>query len=371
MIASAILSLLTFGWKAINALSNSDWLLQSAGVRPEVAKFLASSRGTDVLMAVAFALLVLSLVFTYERDKPAQDAEGGKALEEGQAKGQSQPEEVPLREKAVTDTKTEIEAEPEFECRSAKIVRLYLDPGNNKLSDAGSDEIRVSVATVTFYRKPDESPEGWLEVRAHIYFHNTSNGQREEVYDAVWLKNEKPYVTFGKGVAHTLAVAACGANLIATFASDYRTTRERRHKYFAPKLNNIIGHDFRVTVELIGQWRGDVKVCKKFEFRLWNGVNPRFEEVKATEAAALETINRDSPAKRAYIIERLKELIKEDGEVNTGGWVEITDPKFGAGFKHTARVKRFLADYLGEEYLERYKEKGVVALEEALKEFLD
>src|ERR1041385_2204872 len=67
VIASVILSFLSVGWKAINALSNADWILQSAGIKPEVAKFLASSRGTDLLMAATFGLLIISLVFTYER----------------------------------------------------------------------------------------------------------------------------------------------------------------------------------------------------------------------------------------------------------------------------------------------------------------
>lgn len=286
----------------------------------------------------------------------------------GQIDNQSKPQQ---QEKITEIQELTTEAEPEIECRSTKILRLYINPNSHKLSDEEDDSIRSSIAAVTFYRSPDESPDGWIDVRAHIHILEISEGRKDEVYDAVWHNNQKSSVTFKKGDAYTLIIAACSREKIGTFASDFKTIqRGTRRRYFAPKFSTIKGKDFQVKVELIGQKQGDVKLYKVFDFRLTLEPEPKIEEIKLDELLAAAPA--ESRAKRDYIIERLKDLIRQHGQL-PAGWIDSDHPMFGMSRAFYKESERFLAQYFDEVHVNRFKERGqgVVVLEELLLEYLN
>lgn len=62
MVISSILTLLSLGWKLLDAVSNIDFVFQKVGLQESVANFLAT-RGPDVAVIVALGALVLSLLF--------------------------------------------------------------------------------------------------------------------------------------------------------------------------------------------------------------------------------------------------------------------------------------------------------------------
>jgi F0F1-type ATP synthase assembly protein I len=80
--------------------------------------------------------------------------------------------------------------------------------------------------------------------------------------------------------------------------------------------------------------------------------------------AGIASVNQE---KRQYKIDRLKELISEGDEYYTQQWVPITHRTES----YRPRVERFLEQYFDESYIQRFRENGLTALQEFLKELLD
>jgi hypothetical protein len=107
-----------------------------------------------------------------------------------------------------------------------------------------------------------------------------------------------------------------------------------------------------------------VVVCLLFaSYRIWS---------KERESSVANT---KEARKREYIINRLTVFIQEGQEIKT--WSGIRHSKIenwgriGVMRGHGPRVEKFLADYLGESYAQRFRDKREDALEEIIKELFD
>src|SRR4028118_935877 len=92
--------------------------------------------------------------------------------------------------------------------------------------------------------------------------------------------------------------------------------------------------------------------------------NALLEKQLAEERQAAQGDEKDT-RRREYIIERLKELIRQHGQLPTG-WIDSDDPRFGMCGAFSRDAERFLAHYFDEAHVKRFKERGggVVVLEE-------
>lgn len=67
VITTFILSVLSLVWKIVDAVSNTEYLLQKLGFDERVIKFLSSPRGTNFLLYGALLSLILALVYHVRR----------------------------------------------------------------------------------------------------------------------------------------------------------------------------------------------------------------------------------------------------------------------------------------------------------------
>ena len=340
---------------ALSAGSNKDVL--------EIWNFFATPHGMAALM-VGGLLWLAALVWwptqVAAHRQTAHAVTTSPAPHAGESKSTPKADET-------QDVSTE--AEPEIECRGAKILRLNLNTQTYKLSDEGVDSARSSIAAVTFYRRPDKSPDDWIEVRAHIYVHELSEGRKDEVYDAVWLKQDERHVNFNMGDAYTLVIAACSTEMIGVFASDFKTSpRGIRRRYFAPKFNTIKGKDFQIQVELLGRRGGEIKLNRTFDFKLTLEPEPKIEEIKSD--GMLDAGPLENRAKREYIIERLKDLIKLYYQLPSVGYVSLDDPRADIMTAYYRGGESFFRQYFDEAHVKLFQEKGIDFLEEKLREYI-
>jgi hypothetical protein len=98
-------------------------------------------------------------------------------------------------------------------------------------------------------------------------------------------------------------------------------------------------------------------------YRIWS------KERDASAANSKET------RLRSYIIDRLTEFVQKGIEVKGWGGIRHSNienwGRIDVMHGHGPRVEKFLRDYLGEPYVQRYREKREEALEEIIKELFD
>lgn len=82
--------------------------------------------------------------------------------------------------------------------------------------------------------------------------------------------------------------------------------------------------------------------------------------------SARQRVSQLDPAKRDYLIERMRDFVKEANKLDRGHPLYLATFRFGIG----GNIEQFLSLY-SPEWVARFKEKKVFALEEIIKELLD
>jgi hypothetical protein len=103
----------------------------------------------------------------------------------------------------------------------------------------------------------------------------------------------------------------------------------------------------------------------------WTDAQKEIKKVTLEKDEVLNARNNDT---REFIIENLRDLIKEGVEVRSYGALRHSDlenwGKLQRREEYRPRVERFLEDYLGDLHVQNFREKGEVALEEILRELM-
>jgi hypothetical protein len=252
---------------------------------------------------------------------------------------------------------------PVLECVHVETIKVRKDGFNRITKDEGS----LNKATLAYFHlKPLPDSEPWIRVRAIITLHDLDNNRKERGKDGVWYLKTDKEITFNIGDTHPLVVAIFGTQVGTYEHALKQGGRPFFKRYLSPEIDVLEGKKFHVSVQLIGQASGELVVDETFEFSLVTEPEFKLEEIKADQ----QTQAGENRAKRAYIIERLKELIRRDSEIGGGGWVGIDSPGFMKAMSLHGHVKRFLTDYFDESYVKRYEEQGIAVLEQILREFL-
>jgi hypothetical protein len=265
---------------------------------------------------------------------------------------------------------------PHIEYRSYRIIRLPIDITNNNLGEEQFIEQYLSerqsivlAILVRFYYRPDSNVPSWIDVKPHVFFQG-----KWDVFDAVWYRTENEYRTFETGKAYELIVALVSLDrddLLLTYEHDRKPLENTfgQSDFFVPNITPLEGKEFHVLIELVCKWSDNVIAKPSFRFRLVLDPEPKFEEVKESDALTPAAHGRESPAKRAYKIERLKEFIKESE--SGGGFVPLTRENAMRIRGQIEARERFLTQYYDEATAQRCREEGVEVLHELLKELLD
>jgi hypothetical protein len=275
-----------------------------------------------------------------------------------------QREEQPIKEAsplARPEKEVAQEASPNLRCTVARMTRISMITGMAQEDSEGKD-----AAIVEFYNDPEATfPVVPVTVRASITYEELEGTHRHPVPDGIWIGWVKNHMPFRLSDSRRLVIAIREGGIIATFE---HTIRKHPNLTWVDMLlaryTPLTGRAYRVIVQLIGD--NPQKLRGKYEFKLTTKPEFNIQQIDSTEKLSTIAKPSENHAKRAYIIERLKELIRQEEGLNTGEWIEIV----GKQSAYKGRVQRFLTEYLGESDVKRFEEKGVAALEEILKEFL-
>jgi hypothetical protein len=364
---TAILALIALGFNALQVVSSTDefwiargWFILAAIVALVRVIIWGVTTSRDVTLRLVVGVIACGFIVGFavegvryvnrkrnhwiDTSTKAKPPEKGKRLDEDSQSGVTQPVKTSPPEKPLNVARQVLAKQPVLEYKGHRFIRRPIDLRDNTLGDRdyadselAYDVKNVGVALARFYYKPDVDVPPSLYVRAHIEFRD-ADGEVTTVNDAMWHKEDDKYREFNTGDSHELIVALIpigSKDRVLTYEhnlqpheAEFTKSHGFTTEHLAPEIGEMRGKEFNFGIELIGKSHEQVMVTKNFNFKLTLEPEPRLEEIKPTDALTDAATPLESQAKREYIIERLKELISQHGQLPIG-IVYDDDPRFG------------------------------------------
>jgi hypothetical protein len=382
MVGSAIIVVIAqgskwlhFGAEAIDWIERFGFVRDNYGTGVDLLRRIATPKGADAVTGLALVSFFLTF-FIYHYRKEQQTpltapilGSGARELEEKSGKDERPDSPLPPSDtKRLNESKDDASSppltpEPNLVFRKPRIIPTILREGRK--FEAGVSGGNPTAILEIKNDADSPHPVSAAQVRATVTFEEIGGEHVCSIPDVAWEGEALNVVRFRLGDTNTLIVACEAEGKVIAVE---RHCEERRGRFYACEFlyQELTASDYRVEVQLFAE--RPHKMVGKRAFML--STRPSF---KVSEISPIENNSAapsESRAKREYIIERLKELIREEGAL-PHGFLSMDDPRAFEYGAYQSRVGRFLTQHSDEEHLARFKKDGVVVLEEMLKELLD
>jgi hypothetical protein len=370
-------------YAALDAVSNAEFVLQKLGLSEAVSKFLGSSRGIQGMFWVSVVGLLISIMYHLRRYENFNNQ-----IENTNTQLKDNLFATPeynLTAKADTVATPKLQEKPEnpstpktpraqsvLSCLGAKIIKVNFH-SNKQVYESERQDFEALACIAEFYLEPIKDAYSSISVKAVTYFQDLDNDKKMRINDGIWLKEKGNYKDFHTGESHKLVIAVYGQKV---FAYEHELEQYRGgvmpQYLLIPKLHPFDGKNFQIEVELIGKRYNDIVLNERFKFGLATEPELKFEEIKAGQE--FQFVSAENPEKRKYKIDRLRELISEGEKIFAPGYIPVTQRALEKEIyneSYKPRVEKFLEQYFGDSYVQRFQENEETALEEFLKELLD
>lgn len=315
VITTFVISVLGFAWKLVDAVSNTEYLLQKLGFDEQISKFLSSPRGSNILVYGGLLSLILALFYHVRRYEqglanwygtaPPTDTEstreGGKQWHQTPEYDLTSRMSTQAGEKQDKQAKEEDSLAHNLVALATKIIPV----GQSRDGVFYEDREETLAAVVVFSNlaEPSRKVAPVSDLRAHIEYYDTSGEIHYRVNDATWLGDDSTYISLDVGDAEKLMVAILASKGQALTVENKYTSDSVFGRSYSPLIKRLWGKAFHVKVRLVGGREGDV--AKDFEFILT--AEPEFRLDKWDE----EKFTQIGKASRLDIAKRLTDFIDE------------------------------------------------------------
>jgi hypothetical protein len=276
-VVSGVITFLLFAWKVIDMWSNVDFLTEKSGLHWDIAKFLFfSSRGTNILLILSFAVFLLLLLF------------------------QRKSTEVPAS--TLVSAPMTVEAKPGLpiiEFVRGRVIDVWLEEESAELrGPMYQDDEPFKALVAEFRRQPDDAQLGFIDIRASLRF-LSDKGENQIVNDACWnVRDGSQFATFEIGDTVQL--------IVALFHNDKGATYESRTDANPiVKSEDLTDDSYDVDVELIGMKSDKVYIHETFGLKLHFRPEPRLGK-RGMGVDTIRVVASRKPAKSFNSISDLK-----------------------------------------------------------------
>lgn len=377
---TAIIAAITYGSRFFDwGMKFIDWLQRYdyiAGQNTKSYYFLAwlfSPRGSEVLFFLAliafFIAVILAINPKEQQGQPSfQPAGNSQPIDTPPSAEETKPVSATHAKAQQSEVSERAFSEPEhnliyFNARVAPV-------GVNQYQNVFANGDQGHAALIDFMNAPDSLRlvSRISEVRGIIRFNEINGTQQFVVTKGVWLGADREYVSLKPGDNAPLIAAVKLTNgQKFTLAGRYIDTRRPFiSSQYRPEHQNLTGTSYHINVKLIRGER-ESELIGEYDFKLTLEPDLKLERVDSHTLTATDYAKE--ARRHEYIIERLKELIRQHDQL-PGGLIRIDDPMFNlvSGW-HTA-ASRFLEQYSDEAHATRFEREGVKVLDELLNEYM-
>lgn len=364
VITTFILSVLSLAWKIVDAVSNTEYLLQKLGFDERVSKFLSSPQGTNILLYGALLSLILALVYHVRRyeHKLERWHAANKLPSKEPARLEQKPiptvpyarretaDEVPHpRESTETiNVPTQELPAPTLERPVPNLKYSVLDslPAHEEygflVEDHANGDSDVFVYGVKIGNEFDPSRKvGSLKDVSAQIFYTPRDGQPFKVLRGTWLSGGNYRVDFDVNREHRLIIAGIprrvtqGAQLVFYFRREvtYSDTGIR------DRIAALDGDSYQVKIRLITESEGVVHGER--DYRLTITREPIFKiELVEAEQQPVPVSDREG------VLQTLRELQVEGNRLLSQS-IRNPLPDVSAVYEWEDRTERYIKDNIG------------------------